>query len=74
MALIQPLAWEFPYAVCAALKRQQTNKQKPTPRYIYPKEMKTGDQKKTCIWMLIAELFIMIKDGNNLNVYHLINV
>ena len=49
MALIQPLAWEFPYAVCAALKRQQTNKQKPTPRYIYPKEMKTGDQKKTCI-------------------------
>ena len=27
-ALIQPLAWEPPYAMDAALKRQKTNKQK----------------------------------------------
>ena len=26
-ALIQPLAWELPYAIGAALKRQQINKQ-----------------------------------------------
>ena len=29
VALIQPLAWEPPYAVGAALKRQKNKKQKP---------------------------------------------
>ena len=28
-ALIQPLAWGPPYAMCAALKRRKTNKQTP---------------------------------------------
>ena len=29
-APIQPLAWEFPYAMCVALKRQRTKKNKTT--------------------------------------------
>ena len=31
VALIQPLAWEVPYAAGAALKRKKQNKQNPQP-------------------------------------------
>jgi len=36
-ALIQPLAWELPYAVSAALKRQKEQQQQETHQCYYSK-------------------------------------
>lgn len=36
---------------------------------IYPKELKAGTQTDTCTLTFTVALFIIIKDGNKLNVY-----
>ena len=38
------------------------------PRHI-PRELKTYVQTKTCMWMVIAELFIIAQSINDPNVY-----